>query len=134
MKTATGVPRTRAVTLADTARPAEVSRRADRDGSVELVALPIFGGFVEVEINVPRTVCAKTIEISAKCSDCFAATLYAPDGTVLKEYDGYVPDFFPGDHYGDYVMLNIDIETGQILNWRQPRTEQLAAFINGDSE
>ena len=22
-------------------------------------------------------------------------------------YEGYVPDFFPGDHYGDYVELSI---------------------------
>lgn len=23
------------------------------------------------------------------------------------EYQGYVPDFFPGEHYGDYIMLDI---------------------------
>jgi len=26
----------------------------------------------------------------------------------------------PEEHYGDYVELEIDIETGVILNWKRP--------------
>ena len=42
-----------------------------------------------------------------------------------REYDGYVPDFFPGKHYGDYVQLEIDADTGKILNWKAPTKEDI---------
>lgn len=64
------------------------------------------------------------IFITAKCSDLFSANLLK-DGEVIANYDGYVPDFFPEEHYGDYVELKIDIETGQILNWKKPTKKQL---------
>lgn len=65
----------------------------------------------------------KTITISAKCSDLFSASL--DDG---REYDGYVPDFFPGEHYGDYVELEIELATGKILNWKVPTEKDLEIF------
>ena len=68
---------------------------------------------------------AKTISISAKCSDLFYANILDEKGNSIKEYDGYVPDFFPDKHYGDYVMLKIDIETGKILNWKAPTQDEL---------
>ena len=52
------------------------------------------------------------ITISAKCSDLFS--MIGPNGT---EYNGYVPDWFPGEHYGDYVELEIETKTGRIINW-----------------
>lgn len=67
----------------------------------------------------------KTLSVSAKCSDMFAATLVGDDE---REYDGYVPGWFPNpnaQHYGDYVILQINIETGQILNWKKPTQKQL---------
>lgn len=70
---------------------------------------------------------ATTIEISAKCSDLFGASLYK-DGKLVGEYDGYVPDFFPGEHYGDYVILKIDVDTGKILNWKKPTAADLKIF------
>lgn len=60
------------------------------------------------------------ISICAKCSDMFSAT--TNDG---RSYDGYVPNFFPGDHFGDYVELEIDAETGKILNWNPPTKEEI---------
>jgi hypothetical protein len=66
---------------------------------------------------------AKTITISAKCSDLFSASL--DDG---RTYDGYVPNFFPGRHWGDYVNLEIDLETGKILNWKAPTQKDLEIF------
>ena len=66
----------------------------------------------------------------AKCSDMFSARFHddnklgpIPDG----EYDGYVPTFFPGQNGGDYVELEIDIDTGNILNWKIPSRAQLKA-------
>jgi hypothetical protein len=71
----------------------------------------------------------KVICISAKCSDLFDASLIEKDGDIETElgehYSGYVPTFFPGQHYGDYVMLDIDVETGKILNWKKPTDKQL---------
>ena len=70
---------------------------------------------------------SKTISISAKCSDLFGAFLY--DGNKLVgEYDGYVPEWLPNpknQHFGDYINLEIDIETGRILNWKKPTEAQL---------
>lgn len=66
---------------------------------------------------------AKTISFSAKCSDMFNATLREDDRHA--QYNGYVPSFLGG---GDYVQLKIDLETGQILNWKAPTEEDLAIF------
>ena len=67
----------------------------------------------------------KTIEISAKCSDMFSAVL-SETGQPSKYYDGYVPDFL--GTWGDYVQLKIDLETGQILNWKKPSPKELSIF------
>lgn len=74
---------------------------------------------------------SKILSISAKCSDMFGATLFE-EGKVIGEYDGYVPKFFPADHFGDYVFLNIDIETGMIVNWNKPSDEDLAELFNNE--
>ena len=68
------------------------------------------------------------IKINAKCADLFAATLHDKGRQIGEEYSGYVPEFFPGQHWGDYVELVIDVETGQILNWTKPSKEDLEIF------
>jgi hypothetical protein len=68
---------------------------------------------------------AATISISGKTADLFSAILYDSEGHSLGEYRGYVPDFFPGEHYGDYIILEIELATGKILNWKPPTQEQL---------
>jgi hypothetical protein len=57
--------------------------------------------------------------ISAKCSDLCSASLMNNEETVA-EHDGYVPALMPDEHCGDYVILDIDLETGTILNWKRP--------------
>ena len=32
-------------------------------------------------------------------------------------------------HYGDYLILDIDLETGQILNWKKPTREDLERYV-----
>ena len=66
----------------------------------------------------------RQININAKCSDLFAASYYK-DNKYIGEYDGYVPQFMPGQHYGDYVTLQIDADTGKIINWKAPSEAQL---------
>lgn len=76
---------------------------------------------------------AKTIKFTAKCSDCFGGSIHDQDGKQIgKDHDGYVPDFFPGNHYGDYVEMEVELETGRILNWTPPTAEQIEKFVNGD--
>jgi len=65
------------------------------------------------------------IYMSAKCSDLCYLELQNYSGDVLGSYDDYVPDFFPGEHYGDYVILEIDVGTGKILNWKKPTKKDL---------
>lgn len=73
---------------------------------------------------------AKTLKIFCKVRDEFTAHIEDDKGNELGGQDvGYVPDFMPGDHYGDYVDLHVDLETGQIKNWKKPTPEQIAKFI-----
>jgi hypothetical protein len=67
----------------------------------------------------------QVISINVKCSDMFSANLTDAQGNHVGEYDGYVPEFMPGKHYGDYVQLDIDVATGQIVNWKKPTQAQL---------
>jgi len=68
----------------------------------------------------------QVLRVTAKCSDMFSAQLIE-NGKVRGDYDGYVPSWMPGEHYGDYVELEIDLATGQILNWRKPLRDDLIA-------
>lgn len=68
-------------------------------------------------MNKKPTYKKTVLRISAKCSDMYSHTIINKDG-VYQEYDGYVPSFFPDSYSGnDYVELDIDPYTGQILNW-----------------
>ena len=77
------------------------------------------------------------LNICAKCSDNCYASLEDIDGNSFKERTDYVPEMMPGElfgaekdsHYGDYVILSIDITTGKILNWKKPSKAALARFI-----
>ncbi|MGF0237226.1 hypothetical protein ACQR3P_30300 [Rhodococcus sp. IEGM1300] len=53
----------------------------------------------------------------------------------MGSYEGYVPDFFPGQHYGDYLILSIDLETGQIKNWQKPSADDIEKMLSqGDDD
>lgn len=77
---------------------------------------------------------AKTLKIHLKCCDQFTAGLVDQDGTEIFDYEGYVPSFMPGEHFGDYVILDIDLDTGKILNWEPPSAEQIEEWINKGSD
>jgi hypothetical protein len=77
----------------------------------------------EIDVDV------KEIHTHIKIGDSFECKIVDSNGQTQFTYEGYVPSFFPGLHFGDYMYLNIDIETGQILNWKKPTEEQLANFI-----
>lgn len=54
--------------------------------------------------------------IHTKVCDAGTYELLDEMGSVVATDDGYVPSFFPGDHFGDYIIFELD-ETGKILNW-----------------
>ena len=90
-----------------------------------------------MEINKTMTVPvqAKTLKLHLKVCDMFTASITDQNGKEIGgQEDGYVPDFMPGEHYGDYVILDIDIDTGQITNWKKPTREDIEAFLNKSEE
>lgn len=89
---------------------------------------------MEIDATKIVKVNAKTLRICTKVRDEFMADLHDQDGQKIKEYEGYVPNFMPGDHGGDYIELDIDIDTGQITNWKVPTKEQLQAFVRGSDD
>lgn len=90
-----------------------------------------------MEINALKTVKvnAKTLSVCVKVCDRFCANLLDQDGAVLHTFeDTYVPDFMPGQHYGDYLMLDIDLDSGQIINWKKPSPADIENIINKQDE
>lgn len=69
-------------------------------------------------------ICGKTVD---RCS-----AVLVEDGKVTATHDGYVPGFMPEEHYGDYLELDIDIDTGMILNWKKPTKAQLKHDLNNE--
>lgn len=68
------------------------------------------------------------LKVSVKVSDSFFCIIYDKKSNKIKDYEGYVPSFFPGNHYGDYVMLDIELSTGKILNWKNVVPENIEDF------
>ena len=89
---------------------------------------------MEIEMTKTVPVNVKTLKLHLKVSDRFTCGVYDQDNKELKDYDGYVPDFMPGQHYGDYVILDIDVDSGQITNWKTPSAQKMQAFINGNGD
>jgi len=78
---------------------------------------------------------AKELRIYMKICDMFEGAIYDQDGKQIgKDYEGYVPGFMPGEHYGDYLILNIELDMGKILNWKVPDKEDISKFVNGDDD
>lgn len=73
---------------------------------------------------------AKKLMIHTKVCDCFSASLMDQNNDLIyHQENGYVPGFMPGGPYGDYIILHIDIDTGQITNWKTPTAEQIEEWI-----
>lgn len=89
---------------------------------------------MKINVKKPVEVEAKTLKLYMKVRDEFEATLVDQDGDTLRQYEGYVPGFMPGQHYGDYLILDIDIDTGKIVNWQVPTVDEIEQFIKEGSE
>ena len=84
-----------------------------------------------MKIGIQKTVEveAARLQVYAKVCDAGCYTVYDQHGEEIGMRDGYVPSFFPGDHYGDYLILDIDLETGQILNWKRPTAGEVVEML-----
>ena len=72
-----------------------------------------------------------TLRISAKCSDLCWTEYTDKDGNKT-ESDGYVPEGINiGDGGGDYIDIDIDMKTGQILNWKPVSDAQVIKAQKG---
>lgn len=88
---------------------------------------------IELEIMKTAKVKAAEIQINCKVCDNFTAALVDDGGAeIASQCDGYVPGFMPGKHYGDYLILNIDLETGLVRNWTKPSAIDLQAFVEAN--
>ena len=73
---------------------------------------------MKVNVKVVKPIELKTLKISMKVRDSFCCDIVDENNeTIVDGYEGYVPGFMPEDHYGDYLYLDIDLETGMITNW-----------------
>jgi len=74
----------------------------------------------------------RILNLNGKCSDlCYAE--YSVDEKIVAKSDGYVPDI-KGIGGGDYIKLKIDLDTGQILNWKPSSHQEVIEAIKGDDD
>ncbi len=80
---------------------------------------------MKIPKKVVETIDAKFVRFHAKLRDEGSYVLLDAGHREIKEIEGYVPSFFPygsegtESNHGDYVDLWIDLETGQIVNWKK---------------
>ena len=87
---------------------------------------------MSITIKRPIEAVPAIMHVHLKVRDQFSFKLMdTHDQVIAEQEDGYVPDFFPGTSYGDYVELQIDVRTGQIVNWDDHFSmSRLQKFIN----
>jgi hypothetical protein len=89
---------------------------------------------MEIKTNDNVKVNAKTLSLMCKVSDRFTCDINDPEGNYVGGYNGYVPDFLSGSSGEDYLDLDIDLETGRIVNWRKPTAKEIENLIQGEDE
>jgi len=69
------------------------------------------------------------LKVDAKCSDLCSLIYTDKEGKQIQS-DGYVPEGIGiGEFYGDYIEMEIDMETGQIQNWKPLTDAQIIKSI-----
>jgi hypothetical protein len=76
----------------------------------------------------------KVMKMTFRCGDSVAQSFHEKDGEKVAEKVGYAPQFFPnGDkNFGVFIELDIDLTTGQILNWVPPTEAQMREALKED--
>jgi len=73
----------------------------------------------------------RTLEITAKCSDLCFTTF--KNGDKEYEQDGYPLDI-PGLCEGDYVHLTVDLDTGKLIGFISPTTEDILQQLKNEDD
>lgn len=86
---------------------------------------------MELDVVVPQKLKVKSVLVYCKIRDEGTYDLRGEEGKSIAQRHDYVPSFFPGDsdgssHYGDYLILDIELETGLVLNWKKPDPRDVA--------
>ena len=81
---------------------------------------------MKVNVMYPKEVEIKTVSLHVKVCDSGSYDLKDDKGVVVaSRSEDYAPSIFPGEHYGDYIILDIDLKTGKILNWNKPSDKKI---------
>jgi hypothetical protein len=71
----------------------------------------------------------KVLKVCGKTVDACSIIFQNEEGVDVGSRNDYVPNYFPEEHWGDYLDLHIDVETGMILNWKKPTQKELKDSI-----
>jgi len=74
----------------------------------------------------------RTLRIAGKCSDFFDCE-YTVDGKTILKHEGYAPEF-EGLCGGDYIDFEVDLDTGQIVNWKPILEKEVIRVFKDESE
>lgn len=97
-----------------------------RDGDTWNVVIDIETGQIH---NWPSG--GPALDLHMKVTDCGTYRLLSGDRLVASLVNEYVPGFFPGEHYGDYIIFNIDA-SGRITNWKADADDVCEAFFRDE--
>jgi hypothetical protein len=87
---------------------------------------------IEIDKQITQKIKIKSLKVFAKISDRGAYTYIDDFGDTVKETEWYVPTFINDGE--DYLDIEIDLETGQILNWKKPTGEVLKSEMYADGQ
>lgn len=94
-----------------------------RDGDQWSVIVNLHNGDLSLSDRSPFPKDA-TLELHMKVCNSGIYRLLDDCGDVMEERAAGVPGFFPGPHYGDYLIL--DIADGKVENWNMPCADDVA--------
>ncbi len=83
---------------------------------------------VKCLVKTPSKVDIKYATIDLKVRDEGVYSLLNADKDLILQREGYVPSFIPGE-FGDYIRMTIDLDTGQIMDWMVPTSNELERYI-----
>ncbi len=76
---------------------------------------------------------AKGRDLHMKVRDEGTYRCFQNDEEVHTTVEDYVPSYMPGNHYGDYVILDID-DSGKIKNWPEDFGAELQEVIDAERD
>ena len=73
---------------------------------------------------------ASFIQVEAKCADRCSIDVVSEGGGMIHQHVGEVPEFMPGQHHGDNIILSINVGSGLISNWGDEERAKLQELLD----